>query len=430
MQHESAPQTQASSRPRPAAHVGTPTALALKDLDAESLLENMPQDAAEQIVAEWRQAREDTGMGNPNPRSIATYEKNSRMLEIKYSNEMHSEDGILNPVDIIRRLFLHSASISAATWRLYRSGFVYTMNERAQQCAQQGQPQPSLIRALAALIVVSAKPYGAGRPPAPYGAGRPPAPRPARDKSIAAKQFDKVITHLATAYIERNQWARRSQSFAMATIATGLRPTEWVNAVIRPAKSTEVPLGESEVGWLAVVVHTAKRKAGEPDWERTIVVEPGVYQIHVRQHHEEIQAALAIRPDPHDAAKIYSRRCSAALGRACRELWPTGVRGRNPTRITLYSLRHQARANVAAAYGPFVAAAMMGHSPYVGENWYTGKHRANAYTGPRKVRSAGIPVALPGHDVLEKAAQFEQNPALLKLLTEPDDDIEVERSGA
>jgi hypothetical protein len=39
-------------------------------------------------------------------------------------------------------------------------------------------------------------------------------------------------------------------------------------------------------------------------------------------------------------------------------------------------------------------------------------------------------VALPGHDVLEKAAQFEQNPALLKLLTEPDDDIEVERSGA
>jgi hypothetical protein len=64
----------------------------------------------------------------------------------------------------------------------------------------------------------------------------------------------------------------------------------------------------------------------------------------------------------------------------------------------------------------------------MGENWYTGKHRANSYSGPRKVRSAGIPVALPGHDVLAKAAQFEQNPALLKRLAAPDDDdIDAER---
>jgi hypothetical protein len=418
MQPEPAPQFQAQSTTVSAITEGTPSALALKSTDAQTLLANMTQATAEQIVAEWRQARELAKKGAPKATSIATYHENSRTLEIKYSHEMNSEDGILSPVDIIRGLFLHSASISPATWRLYRSGFLYTMDERAQHFEQRGQPQPTLIRALATLIVVSAK---------PYGAGRPQGVRAVRDKSIPAKQFDKIITHLATAYSERNQWARRSQSFAMATIATGLRPTEWVNAVIRPALPAEVPLGEAEAGWLAVVVDTAKRKAGEPDWERTIVVEPGVYQIHVRQHYEEIQAALAARADAHDAAKSYSRRCSTALGRACKELWPDGVRGKSPIRITLYSLRHQARANVAAAYGAFVAAAMMGHSPWMGKNWYTGKHRANAYSGPRKVRNAGIPVALPGEDVLAKAAQFEQNPALLKLLAVPDDDIESER---
>lgn len=417
MLQEPAPKSSVPPQPRPAVPIGTPTAAALRSLDAETLLENMPQDAAEQIVAEWRQARATAGMGNPNARSIATYEENSRMLEIKYSNEVQSDDGILSPVDIIRRLFLHSAGISAATWRLYRSGFIYTMNERAQMFALQGQPQPTLERALAALLVVSAK---------PYGAGRPPAARSARDKSIPAKDFDKVITHLATAYSERNQWARRAQSFAMATIATGLRPTEWVNAVIRPALPAEVPRGEHEAGWLAVVVDTAKRKAGEPDWERTIVVEPGVFQIHVRQHYEEIQSALTSRSEPHDAAKNYSKRCSAALGRACKELWPTTTRGKDPIRITLYSLRHQARANVAAAYGGFVAAAMMGHSPHTGNNWYTGKHRANSFTGPRKVRNSGIPVALPGLDVLVKAEQFEQNPALLRALAVPDEDAEGE----
>lgn len=426
MQEQPAAHNEVPRNPAPLAQGDMPTALALKTVDAETLLANMAQDTAEQIVAEWRRAREDAKKGPPKPGSIATYHENSRTLEIKYSNELNSEDGILSPVDIIKRLFLHSATISPATWRLYRSGFLYTMDERAKQFALKGQPQPTLIRALAALIVVSAKPYGESRASAARASLE--KPRATRDKSIPAKQFDKIITHLATAYSERNQWARRSQSFAMASIATGLRPTEWVNAVTRPALPSEVPPGESEAGWLAVVVHTAKRKAGEPDWVRTVIVEPGVYQIHVRQHYEEIQAAIALRADPHDAAKNYSRRCSAALGRACKELWPTGSRGKKPIRITLYSLRHQARANVAAAYGAFVAASMMGHSPWVGENWYTGKHRANAYSGPRKVRNAGIPVPVPGHDVLEKAVEFEQNPALLRRLAVPDDDeTEAER---
>jgi hypothetical protein len=199
MLQEPASKSSAPPQPRPAVPIGTPTAAALRSLDAETLLENMPQDAAEQIVDEWRKARASAGMGSPNARSIATYQENSRMLEIKYSNEVHSEDGILNPVDIIRRLFLHSAGISAATWRLYRSGFIYTMNERAQVCARQGQPQPTLERALAALLVVSAK---------PYGAGRPPATRSARDKSIPALQRHTPNETSGRAAPSRLPWPR------------------------------------------------------------------------------------------------------------------------------------------------------------------------------------------------------------------------------
>ena len=100
------------------------------------------------------------------------------------------------------------------------------MDERARELEAAGIPHPTLIRALAMLLIVAAKPYGADL--------LPPRP-PSRGKSIKSRDFDRIITHQATNYAEKNQSARRAQSFAMATIATGLRPTEWVGAKLRDA---------------------------------------------------------------------------------------------------------------------------------------------------------------------------------------------------
>lgn len=377
-------------------------------LAPEELLAKIPQDAAETIVHEWRAAKKSERAVIPSLKTIQTYSNNARMLETKYSNDNNVEVGILTPVDIIERLFAHAASLSPNTWRLYRASFVYTMNARALEAEAAGRPQPTLMRALATLIVLGSRSQ-------PTGASKILPRQPAAGKSIRAADFDKIITHLATAYAEQNLWARRAQSFAMATISTGMRPTEWINAKLRPALADEVPIGFAPTGWLALEVDTAKRKSDEPAWKRTIIVEPGIYTIHIEQHYDEIKAHLSQGEDEFKRAKYYSMRCSLALGRACQELWPDKIGGKAPIRIRLYSLRHQARANVAAAYGGFVAAAMMGHSPAIGANFYAGKHRANGPRSvPRKVLHSGIPVPVPGKDVLDKAAEFAANPAQMQ----------------
>lgn len=396
----------------------TPTAAALKTMDPEDLIENIPQEAAEQIVSEWRAARETPGLPKANDKSVKLYRENTKMLELKYSRDNNVDIGVLSPVDIIKNFFIHSRALSPETWKLYRAGFLHTMNERAIEFAGQDRPQPTLIRALASLIVVSGKPYNDERPPTIRGK---------RTKSLPARDFDRIITHLATAYSEQNRVARRAQSFAMATIATGLRPIEWLRASLRQATEEEVPKGESPASWLAIDVDTAKRKTGEPDWKRTILVEPGVYQIHVRQHVEAMHAFIAAETGSADPAKNYSRRCSLALRRACEELWPqTNKPGKQPLRVTLYTLRHQARANIASAYGGFVAASMMGHTPGTSQSCYAGKHRANTSSGPRKVRNAGIPVPVPGQNVLAKAQEFEMNPTLMQQSADQQDDDEQE----
>lgn len=399
-----------SSRPRVSIPTLIPSAVAFRDMPPDHRLVHMHQAAADEIVREWRAARANDPR-RPQQKTIDRYEQNTRMLEMKYAHEHNNEPEAMSPLDVMRHFFAHSRDLAPDSWRLYRAGFLHTFDMRAVELEKQGLPQPTMIRALAALIVTSQK---------PYTGDRVRATRKARTKSVRAADFDRIITHLATAYSERNQTARRAQSFAMATIATGLRPIEWVNAKLRPAEAAEVARGENPAAWLAIEVDTAKRKNDEPDWKRTILVGPGIYQIHVRQHYEGIHSFLASDPDSEDPTDNYTQRCTNALNRACKELWPRTTRGQAPIRITLYTLRHQARANVAAAYGGFVAAAMMGHSVHTGENHYSGKHRANTGAGPRQ-RQTGIPVPAPGQDVLAKAMEFQNNPALMEAAPSIDD---------
>ena len=395
-----------------------PTAAALRSVDPEILLDQLPLDLATQILSEWRASRATEGVPTPTKKTIDLYARNSEMLEHKYSREAQIEVGMLSPVDIVKRLFVHSKLLAQSTWNLYRHGFLHTMNAREQALAEQGLPQPSLVRALAALIVASKKPMADPRTlSSPHASARRP-----RTKSVSAADFEKLINHLATGYSARNLRPLKAQSFAMAILATGLRPAEWARTSIRPARAEEVPNGESPEGWIALEVDTVKRKEDEPAWKRTIVVEPGLYQVHVLQHHDQLHAFLNSSPSAEDPSTNYSVRCSRALKKACEELWPDSRRGKAPVRVTLYTLRHQARANIAAAYGGFVAAAMMGHSPHTGENWYSGKHRANNMSMRRRVRNAGVPVPVPGMDVLLQAQEFENNPALMESIAYSDEE--------
>jgi len=421
MQNISPPQNPVSAKTPLFMPDASPTAAALRSSDPEILLDQLPLELASQILAEWRSSRATEGVPPPMKKTVDLYSHNSEMLEHKYSRENQVEVGMLSPVDIVKHLFVHSKLLAPATWNLYRHSFLHTMNVREQELANQGLPQPSLVRALAALIVASRKPMA---DPRANGSGALATRRP-RTKSVSASDFEKLINHLATGYSARNLRPIKAQSFAMAILATGLRPAEWTRTSIRPARADEVPPGDSADGWIALEVDTAKRRDDEPGWKRTILVEPGLYQVHVRQHHAQLHAFLNSNPTAEDPSSNYSVRCSRALKKACEELWPESRRGKAPVRVTLYTLRHQARANIAAAYGGFVAAAMMGHSPHTGENWYSGKHRANNLSMLRRVRNVGVPVPVPGMDVLLQAQEFENNPALMESTASSDEFIDA-----
>lgn len=375
----------------------SPTAQLLMGLDAESVIANLVPELADQIVSEWRQAREAPGIAKAREKSTRQYEYIYRMLEKKYTEENNLEDvAQLNPIELVKRFFFHAKKLSAATWKLYRQSLLHMLNERALGLSQAGLPHQSQVIALAALVTISKQPYQSKK----KDDGN------ARNKTIKSKYFDQLITHLATGYIQRNMMAKYAHSFALATIATGLRPAEWLSVDLRPARQDEMPDARPADGWLAIHVLTAKRKEDEPDWPRTLLIEPGIHQIHIRQHYQWFMQAIEKSKDPDVPEKVYINRCSSMLKRACKELWPY-----KPERwITLYSLRSQARANIASVHGNYVAAGMLGHSLEKGQRYYAGSTRNNLSRSSARVQFQ-TPVALPGPDCLAKAAEFQQREA-------------------
>jgi hypothetical protein len=368
-------------------------------MDPEGLVNNIPDEVAEQILREWREAKDVPGLAKARVNTIAQYRKNAAMLEAKYSRDNNVDLGSLSPVDLLKQFFKHAADLQPATWKLYRHSLLYIMNERAVDMASRGMPQKTLVTALAALIVISKQPY--------QNADNEYEPaKKSRAKSMRARYFDRLITHLAVDYPSVNIAVRRAQSFAMATLATGLRPTEWKHVHLRTALPGDLPFDtDRPEAWLILRIKTAKRKEDEVDWERTFFIEPGPYQIHILQHYQSIMDAvnkvLAKDPASETPDKKYIARSSGALSKACKHLWPT----RPDLWVTLYSLRSQARANFASVHGLYVAAAMLGHAPAKSQVYYAGVHRANLARGGDGAR-VGAPVPVPGQDVLTKAAEF------------------------
>jgi len=402
----------------------SPTAQALKGMDPEAMLANMPIDLVNTIVSEWRAARSAPGIAAAGESSVTQYSINTERLERKYSEENNVEYGLLSPVDFVKSLFFHAQDLSAASWNLYRHGVLHIMNARALEMDAKGHPQKSLMTAIAALIVATKKP---GSVETTAAALR--KPKPGHPKSISSKYFTELVTHLAVGFDAVNLSARRAQSFAMATLATGMRPVEWKSAILRQPTAAEMENLSSKDDWLAIDVVTGKRKENEEEWVRTLLIPPGQYQIHIRQHFDSFHSyvfqskARNIQPE-----KLYIRHCSAMMTTACQQLWP-----KHPDRrFTLMTLRSQARANFASIHGGHIAAAMLGHSPETSMSYYAGKQRANLSKRGTAIKHGDIPVPVPGKNVLLKAEEFMRRARVLAQQSAPaptpEEDINAEMS--
>lgn len=286
------------------------------------------------------------------------------------------------------------------TYRLYRAALLYSFNDVATKLEEKGKPAYSYNKALAALIIQSAPPFDDSRKEA--GEYAPPE----RARTVRSAIFDRLLSDISTSRRAKSKWAMRTHSFAVATVATGMRPEEWWDAAARPATPEDMIGGASHDGVLHLTIRTAKRKVDEPEWIRTLLIPPGHEQTHILQHMQLRDEWIAESTQaPATAHKFYRDTCTKRLSQTSELLWP----GDETRRVTLYTLRGQARANFASVYGEHLTAAMLGHSTRKSVDFYPGKHLANLRT---KAVERNPTMVAPGRDCLEKAHVFAmQSPA-------------------
>ena len=91
--------------------------------------------------------------------------------------------------------------------------------------------------------------------------------------------FDEIINELVASKMWRKKSSTQTQSSAIATLSTRLRPIEWVDAEIRIASEKNAPEGH-----MALTIQTAKKKSTEKKSFRDIAIAPCTELDHINQH--------------------------------------------------------------------------------------------------------------------------------------------------
>lgn len=130
---------------------GQITALTLRTLDAAPLLENMPQDAVEQIVGECWVSRKRPVMAIPARALLQCTKKlwhaRDQVFRRAWLRRRYSQSDRYNPAIIIAFHKYNRGHLAVIL-----IGFIYTINKRALQCTQQASlNRPWSARGFAAL---------------------------------------------------------------------------------------------------------------------------------------------------------------------------------------------------------------------------------------------------------------------------------------
>jgi hypothetical protein len=254
-----------------------------------------------------------------------------------------------------------------------------------------------------------------------------------RPRVISESDLEKILDELYRVGM-RSIWAKRTATWVLAGLATGLRPIEWLSArwdendpAILLARTAKVKLrapaflrkeepfqapdsstdqfDQGQVHYEESYLENFQHWIARPDQEappRKIPVPDTSRQMQVNS---QIGAIWSVIPsdlsqqDLEVAFKKYHDQCACVLYRACHEIW-----GGKKT-YSLYTMRGQFAANTRAQYGPELSSEYMGHSgPNTPSRAHYGKanqaHRA--FKGLRQVDATAI----------NKPAQVESGPNL------------------
>lgn len=242
---------------------------------------------------------------------------------------------------VVQDLIDRREALSEATFRTYRAALQW-------HCLTRLPNEPWIQDALD--LIQSAKPRR----------GRPPR---SNDKPLAVTREEYLQLHDALTEMGlRSPGALRSLYWVMATYAYGLRPVEWLDAEWAP--DGQILRVRNAKVKAAAPAFLDGGKAPEQGQYREVAnalprsMQP-TYNDFTREHMAILRSvAPAHLPDAErrQAFTKYHRLANTYIYRACQRAWGSDKL------VSLYTFRSQWFANAKAAFGPQVAAKMMGHS--------------------------------------------------------------------
>ncbi len=189
------------------------------------------------------------------------------------------------------------------------------------------------------------------------------SPLKTKPKTISRADFDRLYDELMS---QRGIWARRTSHWLLAGLATGLRPSEWLQAEWGDETKTSlrVQCAKTKLSPPAYLKQTASarkknRSFGTGVTERTVPVSADFDRMVIDEHMKNIRETINMDASIQERARQfaqYQHQARTSIHRACIKIWG----GRKM--YSLYSLRRQFAANSKAAYGSGVTATLMGHS--------------------------------------------------------------------
>lgn len=267
------------------------------------------------------------------PVSLETYGRVVARL-YRESTERRSSDpempATITDLDVVNDLTARASEYQDATYRLYRAALQWHFTRRLEATPPEWHAGIHAARAALEAYQFVASP------------DLPERTSAGRRKNVTLEDIGRLLNSLNNGRATRASWKLRAAHWLLASLCTGLRPSEW---------ETAQWLDGSDQSQL--YVQNAKWRADQPDVNRFRVVEVDKeYQLWVTVHMASIKAALA---EGYTFRQAYDH-CRAALRRAVEQLWG------NSKQISLYTMRGQFSSNAKAQMPLVDVSALMGHA--------------------------------------------------------------------
>lgn len=195
-------------------------------------------------------------------------------------------------------------------------------------------------------------------------------------KYIHSEDYTKLVSYLAE-QSETSTWAPKTLIFFGATLATGLRPIEWLTAQMLYIENEGRPT-------LALKVKNAKNTNGRSHGEFRHIILTNYNEQTINVIKWNISSIIQwLNDNPERNWENYYTLIRNCMYKATKDLWP--LRSKRPS---LYSARHQFIANLKkSGFTRVEIAALAGHGDDLTASRHYGKKRSG-----RNVENTPIPV--------------------------------------